>query len=296
MPTKCECMKTPKAKAKKPAIKGKKKTAAKTVSKTNKGCMVKNIIVINNSSCCDSKKSARRTVKRKKTTKRVIQPKTPIIEEIKAVEIVKAKPRKKRSYPSPSPLVEYSASDYRESPRNKKPKKVPKKTPQRTKKTLGVSEPVRTPKRSSTPVSAPPLIEVVDYEEPYRGKRIERREKSEPILIDSPRSSSKAVKVINVDKEPRKSLRESYREYKEDRLARRTEKVGRRDETALVESVPTYYVEESPKALPSSSKGKSEVIMIEAPKDSEIALEDCEKYSGFAKERCKKRNRKKVTV
>lgn len=285
MATKCECesVKRPKTK-KRPAT----KRVVATSTKTNKGCMVKNIIVING--CCSSNKgTARKTVKKKPVRKAA--PKTvPVIEKIEVIEPAK-KTKKRRSYSSPSPLVEYDSSDrLRKTTPRKKTASTPKKT---KKKTVPKTEsPKRIPTRTSRKESPSPLIEVVDYDDGYRGSTLERREK--PIkAIESPRSSKQTVEVIHIEKEPRKSLRESYKEYKDNRLAKRTEKVGRREESDIIDSTPVYYVEESPKSLPSPSKKEPTILALpsgELPDDL-IDVSDCSNLSGKNKVECKKRQK-----
>lgn len=269
---KCQCESKPKIK-KRTSTKKRSKPKVQTV-KSNTGCMVKNVIIING--CCDSKK----TESKRKSVKRKSRPKT-VTERVEVIETPRTVRKKKRSYASPSPLVDYDSSDRptKESTKRKSKAGTPKTNT--VKRTSKKTESKKIKKES------PPLIEVVDYDDGYRGKTLERRERKEKVkAIDSPRKSVETVKVI--EEKPKKSLRESYREYKADRLARRTENVGRREETAIVESVPTYYVEESPKALPSPSRQET-VYALPSGQDDLLDVSDCKNLTGKNREECEKR-------
>lgn len=288
---KCECKNKPKVKKKKRTAAPKKVQPAISKTKTNQGNIVKNIIIVN--SCCPSdkrKSTKRKTVKKKVTPSR---PKTePIMERIEIIEPAKKTVKRKHRNYSPSPLVEYDSSDRpRRTPNKKKSGKKPKiKTnTEKPKKEI----PVKKPKKASKTVSVTPFIEVVDYDDGYRGESIKRREKEPRKALESTRASKQTVEVVHIDKEPKKSFMDSYKEFKENRLARRSEKVGRREEAEIIESTPIYYVEESPKSLPAPSKSNKETVLAlpSGEEDDLIDISDCNNLSGKNKADCKKRQK-----
>lgn len=278
MASDCDCEKK---------ITTKRKTASKPKSRpkavTNNGCSVKNVIIVNG--CCQSEKGKTARKPRKAPSK----PKTVPTEQVIIAESVKKK-AKKRSNASPSPLVDYDSSDRPRKAKSTAKRKVAKKTAtastakSKTKTTKTVKATSK-PRRSAKESSPAPFIEIVNYDDGYRGSTIQRREKvAKTKKMQTPKEST--VTVINVEKEPRKSLRESYRDFKADRLARRTEKPGKRQEEVIdVE----YYIEEPSRSLPAADGP----LLIEAPK--EIVLEDCDKYFGLKKARCKRNNRRAVS-
>lgn len=289
MASDCDCEKK---------ITTKRKTAStpkprpKAVTKTNNGCSVKNVIIVNG--CCQSEKGK---TARKPRRKAPSKPKTVPVEQVVIADPVKKKAKKRRSNASPSPLVDYDSSDRPRKARSTAKRKVAKKTTTastakskiKTNKTAKTTKTAKAtaskPRRSARESSPAPFIEVVDYDDGYRGSTIQRREKVvKTKKLQTPKEST--VTVINVEKEPRKSLRESYRDFKADRLARRTEKPGRRQEAVIDVD---YYIEEPSRSLPAADGP----LLIEAPK--EIVLEDCDKYSGLKKARCKRNNRRAVS-
>ena len=297
MVSSCNCEKKTKPRKKKRTTVPKPKVVKPTVSKTktNTGNVVKNIVIVNGC-CCDKGSTRTRTQSRPAPKKTVPKPKPKVepIKEIVVIEPVKKKTKKKRNY-SPSPLVEYDRSDRprKKSTKKKTPTKVDKpKVPKTNTKKVSKPTPVKKPKKTPKTVSVTPFIEVVDYDDGYKGEPIQRREKT-PKKVEAPRTSKQVVEVIQVEEKPRKSFRESYQEFKENRLARRTEKVGRREETNVVESVPTYYVEESPKSLPAPSKSAQETVyaLPSGEHDDLIDVSDCKNLSGKNKEECKKRQK-----
>lgn len=296
---KCDC--DPKSK-RKPTTQGQI-----TQTKTNKGCMVKNVIIINGC-CSDNKRS-----EKKRNTKRKSNRPRPPTERIEVIETPKkTTKRKRRTNYSPSPLVD----DYSSKKRSSRASSPKKRTDTNTNKGKAVTgrkskareSSKRTPRievvdykepssskkssRRSSKSEAPPLIEVVDYEEPYNGRGLERREKRTK-SVAAPKRTENIVTMIEAPKESSgKSLKEAIREYKANRLARRTEEVGRRQETLPVENVPTYIIEKSPKALPSPKSNQETLVLPPGVSIDDLQdVSDCSNLTGANREACLKRKR-----
>ncbi len=285
---KCDCQTKPKAKRKPATTKVKTNTV-----KTNKGCTVKNIIVINNN-CCSGGKKTTNAKKKTKAKKPRSPPTPPVVEKVEVIEVKKKrKTPRKREYSSPSPLVTYELPPIKESARCKSPT-VDRTSKVKKNNTVKYAVPqIETPKRKRK-VEEPPLIEVVDYEEPYNGRSLDKRERAS---LPSPKRSEKSVTVVKnktihktVNKnEPEKTLRETYRDLRGKLLARRSnEPVGKRNDI-YEDSKPTYYVEERPKEL---SSPKSSVLALPSPESANEPrrLQNCENLSGRKKKKCIAKN------
>lgn len=258
-----------------------KKAATKTVAtKTEQrvgkqGCTVKNVIIINQ--CCPSKNGTKKAQKKRNPPKRKprtpsIPPSQPVMEEIEPVQ-KKRTSRPRREYPSPSPLVIYSANDWpHRSPTQRNP-------PKRTVKSIPQNENY-TRKRISPPKNP---IEVVDYEEdePYNGKVLERRDRE-------PRESrSKAT--LTVPEWAKRSRKEKPYDLDTEEADKSKRAVTKPNETISEE--PTYYIQKRPKELPSGN-GQKVLALPSGEKDDLIDVSDCKNLTGKNKRECERRQRK----